>query len=199
MARAVDRRQREHRYGGRVARPGPGSGEGATRQGAARLRRVRGSVRAADPVLRGMGVGREPHGRAGGRLPAHLHDVELPVGAGAVRVLRRVLRARNPGRDDQPALRLQDGCPDGAGAGHGRRGHVLPGRPVALVRAVPRRAVRAGRRAVDPRDLGEPVRDRDGPRRERDPAAEPRAGVQPGRGEHRRAARRGTDPPEPHA
>ena len=62
-----------------------------------------------------------------------------------------------------------------------------------------RRAVRAGRRPVDPRDVGESVRDRDGPRGERDPAAEPRAGVQPGRGEHRRAARRGVDPPEPHA
>ncbi len=43
------------------------------------------------------GVGGEPHGCARRRVPAHLPDVELPVGARAVRVLRRVLRAGHPG------------------------------------------------------------------------------------------------------
>ena len=38
-----------------------------------------------------------------------------------------------------------------------------------------------------------------GPEETRDPAAEPRAGVQSGRREHRRPARRGADPAEPHA
>ena len=50
------------------------------------------------------------------------------------------------------------------------------------------RPLRAGGRAVDPRDVGQPLRDRDGARGERDPAAQPRPGVQPRRREHRRAA-----------
>ena len=152
----------------------------------------------AHHVLRGVGVGGEPHRCARRRVPAHLHDVELAVGAGPVGVLRGVFLARHPRGHDQPAVGLQDRRADRAGAGLGRRTAVHPGEQPARVRAVPRRLVRAGRRAVDPRDLGQPVRHRDGPRGERDAAAQPRPGVQPGRGEHRRAARRGADPAADH-
>ena len=69
-----------------------------------------------------------------GRVPAHLHDVELPVGAGAVRLLRGVLRARHPRGADQPAVRLQDRRAHRAGAGHGRRAAVHPGEQAARVR-----------------------------------------------------------------
>src|SRR3954465_5540085 len=86
-----------HTYGRRVVGSGPSSGGTAAREkGAARPPRFHAPVHPADLLLRRVGIGREPDGRAGGGLPAHLHDVELPVGAGAVRVLRSLFLAGHP-------------------------------------------------------------------------------------------------------
>ena len=82
----------------------------------------------------------------------------------------------------------------GLGARRARRVLVLPGEQDHDLRGVPGRPVRDGGGLLDPRDVGEPVRDVARPGGHGDAALEPRPGVQSGRHEHRRAARLDADP-----
>ena len=87
----------------------------------------------------------------------------------------------------------------GLGLAVGRRAAVHPGERAARLRVLPRSPCscwRPGCRSSRPRPI--PFVIAMGPEEQRDPAAQPGPVVQPGRREHRRAARRRADPAPDH-
>src|SRR4051794_34708954 len=185
---AARRRREQHRGGSGRTGARNRSGRASGRQGHG------GAVHRADRVLHRLGRRAGSDHADGGGLQAHLRHEHVPGVARAARVLRGVLPARPAGGLHQSALRLQDRHPHRSGAGGPRRVRVLPGEQDHDLRSVPRRPVRDGGGLLDPRDLGEPVRHLARLGEHRDPALEPRPGVQSGRHEHRRAARVHADP-----
>lgn len=152
------------------------------------------AVRPAHLLLHRMGCRGRPHHPDGGRVQAHLRHEHLPGITGSAGVLRRVLLARAAGRVHQPAVRIQGRTAHRAVPCRGGRDRVLSGEQDHDVRGFSRRAVRNRRRLFDSRNVGQPVRAFSRTRRNRDPAAQLRAGVQPARHEYRCAACGHIDP-----
>ena len=156
-------------------------------------------VHPARHLLRRVGIGGEPHRRARRRVPAASSRCRTSQSALVqFAYYGAYFSLAIPAAMINRRFGYKTGVLTGLGLASIGGLLFIPASSAARVRAVPRRALRAGRRAVDPRDLGQPVRDRDGARGERDAAAQPRAGVQPGRREHRRPARRRAHPAADH-